>query len=96
MVKGNRAGEKGLFPLKATVSVVGIDHNVTSSAQFGDYYRVLAPGTEHTVIVSAPGYAPASAKVRAWVARTSLVSSAGCSAPRLTGASRPARLTVRR
>ncbi|KAK9814699.1 hypothetical protein WJX72_010093 [[Myrmecia] bisecta] len=62
---GTEAGRKLLKaapqgkPLPATISVQGIDFNVSASATFGDYYRPLAPG-QYTVTASMDGYAPAT------------------------------------
>eukprot|EP00899_Mesostigma_viride_P008165 jgi/Mesvir1/1734/Mv21186-RA.1 len=54
---------RGGAPLRgATVRVAGIAHDVSAGQVFGDYYRLLAPGT-YTLTASAPGHAPASATV---------------------------------
>jgi hypothetical protein len=45
----------------ATVSVVGIDHDLMSTAE-GEYWRLLAPGT-YILSVDAPGYLPAQQTV---------------------------------
>jgi hypothetical protein len=45
----------------ATVSVVGIDHDLVSTAE-GEYWRLLAPGT-YILSVDAPGYLPAQQTV---------------------------------
>ncbi len=45
----------------ATVSVVGIDHDLVSTAE-GEYWRLLAPGT-YILAVDAPGYLPAQQTV---------------------------------
>lgn len=51
VVKDKATGQ----PVRATISVDGIDKNVFSGQTHGDYYRVLLPGT-YTLRVSAPGY----------------------------------------
>ncbi|KAL8566418.1 hypothetical protein ACOMHN_011996 [Nucella lapillus] len=53
-VKGFVRDAEGRGIAKATVQVQGIDHNVTS-AEFGDYWRLLVQGT-YTFTVSAKGY----------------------------------------
>ncbi len=45
----------------ATVSVVGIDHDLVSTGE-GEYWRLLAPGT-YILSVDAPGYLPAQQTV---------------------------------
>ncbi len=45
----------------ATVSVVGIDHDLVSTSE-GEYWRLLAPGT-YILSVDAPGYLPAQQTV---------------------------------
>ncbi len=45
----------------ATVSVVGIDHDLVSTGE-GEYWRLLAPGT-YILAVDAPGYLPAQQTV---------------------------------
>jgi len=42
-------------PLAATVRVVGVDHDVYTDPDVGDYHRMLLPGT-YAVEYSAPGY----------------------------------------
>ncbi len=42
-------------PLKAAVRVEGIDHNVFTDPDVGDYHRMLLPGT-YSIRVSAEGY----------------------------------------
>ena len=43
------------FPLDATIEITGIDKEYGTDSDFGDYYRILKPGT-YTMTVSAPGY----------------------------------------
>jgi carboxypeptidase D len=43
------------LPLNATVSVIGIDHNVYTDPDAGDYHRMLLPGT-YSLRFSATGY----------------------------------------
>jgi len=42
-------------PLNATIEIAGIDKEYSTDPDFGDYYRVLKPGT-YSLTVSAPGY----------------------------------------
>lgn len=42
-------------PLNATVRIIGIDHDVFTDPDVGDYHRMLLPGT-YTVRVSAEGF----------------------------------------
>ncbi|MBN2790755.1 MAG: DUF2817 domain-containing protein [Candidatus Delongbacteria bacterium] len=43
------------LPLEAKIEITGIDKEYYTDPDFGDYYRVLKPGT-YTMTVSAPGY----------------------------------------
>jgi len=61
VVKGEGPEGKPL-PLAATVLVDGIAHNTSTGPQYGDYYRILAPG-DYTLRVLAHGYKEATAKV---------------------------------
>ena len=45
------------LPVAATVTVEGIDHEVYTDADVGDYHRMLLPGT-YTLNFSATGYTP--------------------------------------
>jgi subtilisin-like proprotein convertase family protein len=45
------------LPVTATVEVQGIDHEVYTDADVGDYHRMLLPGT-YTLEFSAAGYSP--------------------------------------
>ena len=49
-------GNTGL-PLAATVTVEGIDHEVYTDSDVGDYHRMLLPGT-YTLNFAAEGYSP--------------------------------------
>eukprot|EP00897_Mesotaenium_endlicherianum_P010727 jgi/Mesen1/9683/ME000680S09092 len=46
-------------PLAATVSIAGIDYNITARASLGDFYRLLTPGT-YQVTVSMEGHISAT------------------------------------
>ena len=45
------------LPLEATVEVAGIDHEVYTDADVGDYHRMLLPGT-YSLTFSAAGHTP--------------------------------------
>ncbi|CAN9509663.1 unnamed protein product [Ophioblennius macclurei] len=60
-IKGIVKDEEGNGIKGARISVRGIRHDVTS-AESGDYWRLLTPGI-HIVSASAPGYARATKKV---------------------------------
>lgn len=45
------------LPLDATVEIAGIDKEYSTDPDFGDYYRILKPGT-YSMTVTAPGYYP--------------------------------------
>lgn len=47
------------IPLDATIVVDGIDHEVYTDPDVGDYHRMLLPGT-YSITVSAEGYVPQS------------------------------------
>ena len=51
IVTDSHSGE----PLKATVRVEGIDHNIFTDPDVGDYHRILLPGT-YSIQVSVDGY----------------------------------------
>ena len=57
----NKNGVVGDPILDATISVAGIEHNVTTST-YGDYWRLLLPG-KYSVTASAPGYLPQTKEV---------------------------------
>ncbi|XP_017295118.1 carboxypeptidase Z [Kryptolebias marmoratus] len=61
-IKGIVKDEEGNVIKGARISVRGIRHDVTS-AENGDYWRLLPPGI-HIITASAPGYARAIKKVR--------------------------------
>lgn len=50
-------------PLSASISVEGIDHDVSTRAKFGDFYRPLAPG-RYVVTAKADGYKSTSKTIR--------------------------------
>jgi len=56
-VKGLVVNSNGWGVAGATVTVEGIDKNVTSSGR-GEYWRLLVPGYNYTLTASAPGFAP--------------------------------------
>ncbi|XP_072518640.1 carboxypeptidase D, b [Salminus brasiliensis] len=55
-VKGFVMASSGMGLPDANISVAGIDHNITTWI-FGDYYRLLLPGT-YNLTASSPGYLP--------------------------------------
>ncbi|XP_008830156.1 carboxypeptidase N catalytic chain [Nannospalax galili] len=55
----------------AVVSVTGINHDVTSG-EYGDYFRLLLPGT-YTVTATAPGFDPETVIVTVGPAEPTLV-----------------------
>ncbi|KAI7800654.1 carboxypeptidase D [Triplophysa rosa] len=58
-VRGNVIAARNGAPLSdAVIMVAGINHNV-STARFGEYYRLLLPGT-YNITAIAPGYIPMS------------------------------------
>ncbi|XP_065143505.1 carboxypeptidase D, b isoform X2 [Paramisgurnus dabryanus] len=59
-VRGFVMTRSGLGLQDATISVSGIDHNITTWT-FGDYYRLLLPGI-YDLTASAPGYLPKTVK----------------------------------
>ncbi|XP_070849240.1 carboxypeptidase Z-like isoform X1 [Chaetodon trifascialis] len=61
-IKGIVKDEEGNAIKGARISVIGVRHDVTT-AENGDYWRLLTPGT-HIVTALAPGYTRAMKKVR--------------------------------
>ncbi|XP_056586913.1 carboxypeptidase D, b isoform X2 [Triplophysa dalaica] len=59
-VRGFVTTTSGLALPDATISVSGIDHNITTWT-FGDYYRLLLPGI-YNITASSPGYLPIMVK----------------------------------
>jgi len=58
-VRGLVTNASSGLPVAATVEVQGIDHEVYTDADVGDYHRMLLPGT-YTLEFSATGYSPAT------------------------------------
>jgi subtilisin-like proprotein convertase family protein len=56
-VRGLVTNASSGLPVAATVEVQGIDHEVYTDADVGDYHRMLLPGT-YTLEFSAAGYSP--------------------------------------
>lgn len=49
--------------LPASISVKGINLTVTAGEKYGDYHRLLSPGSDYEVTASMPGYTSRTAKV---------------------------------
>ena len=49
-------------PLNAVITIEGIDHDIFTDSQNGDYYRLLTPG-QYTVNVSSFGYLPVAQEI---------------------------------
>ena len=54
-VRGVILDSESSMPLNATILVEGIDHNVFTDSENGDYYRLLTPGT-YTITAQSFGY----------------------------------------
>ena len=63
VASGKRRGSEIIYaPLKAKISIEGINHTIRSSKEFGSYHRPLAPGN-YTVVVEQSGYKTARANI---------------------------------
>ena len=54
-VRGVILDSESSMPLNATILVEGIDHNIFTDSENGDYYRLLTPGT-YTITAQSFGY----------------------------------------
>ena len=54
-IRGVVLDSESSMPLNATILVEGIDHNVFTDSENGDYYRLLTPGT-YTITAQSFGY----------------------------------------
>jgi len=61
-IRGRVTSAQNNQPLDATIRVDGINHDITTDPEHGDYYRLLAPAT-YQVTASATGYSSKSTTV---------------------------------